>query len=131
MKRPRLPLQIGSIEGAVTTRPTCGAGSRGISSMQIMLALYADDPGGGPESPNIISVMVRTVKLHLEHFGLAIGSRSGPDTGECEREAYARRQVHCGYEKFEEKRSWLTTNPNPNCILSSRKRRRQLLRRSL
>jgi hypothetical protein len=146
MKRPHLPLQIGTIEAAVTTWPTCGfpipsdqaaarlvgkqrqlyetvraAGSRGISSMS---TLYADDPGGGPESPNIIAVMVLTVNLHLEHFGLAIRRRSGPGG------LYRLLMLPTPTTTTEEKRSWLTTNPNPNCMLSS-ERRRRLLRPSL
>jgi hypothetical protein len=54
------------------------SGIRGISSMQIMAQLYADDPGGGPVSPNIICVMVGHVNRHLESSGLAIKGRSGP-----------------------------------------------------
>jgi hypothetical protein len=54
------------------------AGTVGISSQDIMRKLYADDPAGGPESPNILSVMARIVNLHLERHGVAIKGRSGP-----------------------------------------------------
>jgi hypothetical protein len=54
------------------------AGARGLTASQIMNEIYADDPNGGPESSNIVSVMVRIVNLHLEHFGLAIRGQRGP-----------------------------------------------------
>lgn len=53
------------------------AGSRGVTSMQIMSALYGDDPAGGPESPNIVCVMVGHVNRHLKQHCLAIKGRSG------------------------------------------------------
>lgn len=44
------------------------AGTRGINSLQIMSELYGDDPGGGPESANVVSVMNGHVNRHLEPF---------------------------------------------------------------
>jgi hypothetical protein len=53
------------------------AGTAGIDSLRIMSELYADDPGGGPVSPNIVCVMVRNINKRLENHGLAIRGRSG------------------------------------------------------
>jgi hypothetical protein len=54
------------------------AGARGITTPEIMTALYADDPTGGPESNNIVSVMVRLVNLHIDRYGVVIRGQSGP-----------------------------------------------------
>jgi hypothetical protein len=89
------------------------AGINGISSMQIMTQLYADDPTGGPESQNIVCVMVGHVNRRLERHGVAIKGRSGhgdlyrlvalaKDRGTPElqrdQEIQARRPYHYGYD---------------------------------
>ncbi len=53
------------------------AGVVGITSMAILRRLYADDPSGGPESPNIISVMVRIINQKIRKFGLKINGQRG------------------------------------------------------
>jgi hypothetical protein len=53
-------------------------GTRGIATPLVMAKLYDDDPAGGPESPNIISVMAKHVNSHINAFGLAIRGQAGP-----------------------------------------------------
>jgi hypothetical protein len=54
------------------------AGSRGIPTPVVMAKLYADDPSGGPESPNIVAVMAKYVNSHINVFGVAIRGQAGP-----------------------------------------------------
>jgi hypothetical protein len=53
------------------------AGAAGINSAAIMSQLYADDPSGGPESQNIVCVMVSHINRRLAQHGLAIRGHSG------------------------------------------------------
>jgi hypothetical protein len=48
------------------------SGTRGIQRTDIMAQPYAHDPAGGPESPNIVNVMVNTMNKQLAGFGLTI-----------------------------------------------------------
>lgn len=48
------------------------AGKEGIRAEQLMIALYGDDPQGGPESRNVIPVMVYYVNKKIAKHGLAI-----------------------------------------------------------
>ena len=51
---------------------------QGVSRDEIMDAAYADDPDGGPESVNVISVHVLRINKILEHEGVRIQSTRGP-----------------------------------------------------
>lgn len=50
------------------------AGVNGIRGPEIMRQLYADDPAGGPLSPNIISVMCNHINRKIMHRGLKLGA---------------------------------------------------------
>lgn len=52
-------------------------GRRIISHQQMMEHVYADDPNGGPESTNIISVQVNHLKKKLAPFGLTVTGFKG------------------------------------------------------
>ena len=53
------------------------AGSRGLSSYEIMDLLYQDDPNGGAEHRSTISVMRAHINPLIEPFGLRIVGRLG------------------------------------------------------
>jgi len=54
------------------------AHSGGATSNQLMNLIYADDPDGGPENPNVISVMVSQINKKLKPLGYAIRGSGGP-----------------------------------------------------
>ena len=54
------------------------AGPGGIGSRDIMDIVYANDPTGGPESTNIVPVVVKHMRDRLAPHGLAIRGRRGP-----------------------------------------------------
>ena len=54
------------------------AGKAGITNPELMDKLYADDPNGGPENTNIISVMMKRVRAVLASYGLTVRSTGGP-----------------------------------------------------
>jgi hypothetical protein len=43
----------------------------GVTVWQILDAVYADDPSGGPSRPNIVSVMKLFINRRLEKLGLS------------------------------------------------------------
>lgn len=51
------------------------AGNAGISRAQLMEKMYYDDPNGGPDSSNIVSVTVHVINKKIAKRGLAILSR--------------------------------------------------------
>lgn len=44
---------------------------------KMMEAMYGDDPNGGPDSDNIISVQVMHLKNQIKPFGLSVKGRGG------------------------------------------------------
>jgi hypothetical protein len=54
------------------------SGTEGIGWRDIMSKLYADDPSGGPEGSNIISVMAIEINKKIKPFGVALTARRGP-----------------------------------------------------
>jgi hypothetical protein len=54
------------------------AGTEGIAAKDIMRMLYADDPTGGPETCNIISVFANKANQKIAGKGLKIHARRGP-----------------------------------------------------
>ena len=52
-------------------------GKRVISPSQMMSHVYAEDPNGGPESPNVISVHMNNLKKIIAPFGLTISVYKG------------------------------------------------------
>ncbi len=48
-----------------------------IERQEMMSVVYADDPNGGPESDNTISVQVAYLKKQIKPFGLSVKGRSG------------------------------------------------------
>ena len=49
----------------------------GITRDQLMLAVYGNDPNGGPENPNVISVLVNHANRELRPQGYEISARPG------------------------------------------------------
>ncbi len=54
------------------------AGIAGISARDILDKMYADEPNGGPDTANIISVFAHHANVRLKPFGLEISARRGP-----------------------------------------------------
>ena len=54
------------------------AGAAGISGKDIMEQVYANVRGGGPDSTNIIAVVVNHANKRLAQFSLKITARRGP-----------------------------------------------------
>lgn len=54
------------------------AGVAGISASVILERVYADDINGGPDSSNVISVVVNQMNRRLAQFNLKIKGRGGP-----------------------------------------------------
>ena len=54
------------------------AGAPGITSRDIMKKLYAEDPSGGPENPNIVSVFASNANAKLAAHHLKLTARRGP-----------------------------------------------------
>lgn len=54
------------------------AGAAGISSLNVMGVLYADEPDGGPLDTNIISAHAHAANKKLAPLGLRLSSRRGP-----------------------------------------------------
>lgn len=54
------------------------AGTAGIIGRDIMSQMYADDPSGGPEGTNIISVFAHHANKKIRRFGVEISTRRGP-----------------------------------------------------
>jgi hypothetical protein len=53
----------------------------GVTSWQILDAVYADDPAGGPDSTNVVSVTKWFINLKLKELGLSariVSERGGP-----------------------------------------------------
>jgi hypothetical protein len=50
----------------------------GATVWDIMGAVYANDIGGGPEKPNIISVMVMRINEQIAHRGFKVRATGGP-----------------------------------------------------
>lgn len=57
------------------------AGQAGIAGPRLMDVVYADDPSGGPDNPNIISVVATQMNPRLERFGLKLVGKRGPGGG--------------------------------------------------
>jgi hypothetical protein len=53
------------------------AGADGIGTPRILDQLYSSDPAGGPESSNIVAVMVKRINRRLAQHGMAIRGRRG------------------------------------------------------
>jgi hypothetical protein len=51
---------------------------QGVTVWQIIDAVYADDPNGGPEDHNIVSVMAKAANKKLEGLGWRIKGTGGP-----------------------------------------------------
>ena len=54
------------------------AGKAGIDAESIMQRLYGNDPTGGPDSANILSVMKNGMTKALQKHGMKIVCRRGP-----------------------------------------------------
>jgi DNA-binding response OmpR family regulator len=50
---------------------------QGVTRRQIMVAVWADDPDGGPLFANVVSVHVRDMRPILEREGLTISCAKG------------------------------------------------------
>jgi len=50
----------------------------GVTVWQIIAAIYADDPNGGPEKHNIVSVMASKANKTLKELGWRIKATGGP-----------------------------------------------------
>lgn len=53
------------------------AGTAGVGISDIMEYVYAEDPGGGPENPNVVHVTRAYMKPKLAAHGLQITSTRG------------------------------------------------------
>lgn len=58
-----------------------------ISRSEMTDIVYADDPNGGPESENIISVQMGVLRKDIERFGLTVRGRIGYTLAYVERAA--------------------------------------------
>ncbi len=54
------------------------AGKAGIAGKDVMTEVYAADPGGGPDSTNIIAVVASQMNQRLAQFSIKIQGRRGP-----------------------------------------------------
>ena len=54
------------------------AGPAGATSARIFDYVYGTDPGGGPASTNVISVLVSHINKRIEQYGVAIRGKRGP-----------------------------------------------------
>lgn len=54
------------------------AGAAGIGASTIMERIYANDINGGPDSSNVVSVVVNQMNRRLASFNLKIKGRGGP-----------------------------------------------------
>lgn len=54
------------------------SGRKGITGKQLIEVVYANDVSGTPNSPNIVSVVVRHINIRIEKFDLFITGRRGP-----------------------------------------------------
>jgi hypothetical protein len=51
---------------------------QGVTRRQIMGAVWADDPNGGPEFENVVSVHIKHMRPTLEREGVTISCARGP-----------------------------------------------------
>ena len=78
------PIPPSSVEAALTPMErqlytyVKRAGTVGITNRDLMDLLYANDPSGGPESSNIISVVTKNIRKKINPLGLTIKSTGGP-----------------------------------------------------
>ena len=70
-------LRLSRIRAAIFDAMWRNRGKRVLTLQQMMDTVYADDPNGGPESDNIISVQVNQMKKLLAPFGLSISGYKG------------------------------------------------------
>ncbi len=89
MKRPRIceccgqiiPPAIGALDNMRVKKRIYECVARhpeGVSRSEIIESVYADDPDGGPEFANVISVHVARINKLIEREGVRIHSTRGP-----------------------------------------------------
>jgi hypothetical protein len=50
----------------------------GVTRREIINSIYANDPNGGPNNENVVSVLVKRANSDLEPLGYRITSTGGP-----------------------------------------------------
>lgn len=71
-------VQLSPIRGRIFDKLwRCWPSGHMVSLEELMTWVYADDPDGGPESVNVISVQLNHMRKFLAPFGLSIRGRHG------------------------------------------------------